>query len=98
MVLVMKIQLKKLSDQVIVLTGATSGIGLVTAREAAKRGARLVLAARNEDALRQLADEIRRGGGDAIHVVADVGKEDDVRGIADAAVRRFGAFDTWVNN
>ena len=54
----MKMKPKPVRDQVIVITGATSGIGLATARMAANRGARLVLAARSEDALRQLADEI----------------------------------------
>jgi short-subunit dehydrogenase len=91
-------KLKKLSAQVVVITGASSGIGLVTARTAAKRGARLVLAARNEDALRELTDEINSGGGEAIYVVADVGREEDVRRIASAARTRFGGFDSWVNN
>ena len=52
----------KLTGKVTIITGATSGIGLTTARMAAKRGARLVLVARNDEALRQLADEIRRDG------------------------------------
>ena len=94
----MTARLKKLSDQVIVITGASSGIGLVTARMAAKRGAKLVLAARNGDALTRLAGEIRRAGGEAVPVIADVGNEDDVRGIVRAAVARFGRFDTWINN
>ncbi|HXG64207.1 MAG TPA: SDR family oxidoreductase [Blastocatellia bacterium] len=94
----MNVQLKKLNEQVMVITGASSGIGLTTARMAAKRGARLVVAARSEDALRQLVDEIKAAGGEAIYVVADVGKEDDVRRIADAAIQHFGGFDTWVNN
>jgi short-subunit dehydrogenase len=94
----MAIRLKKLDEQTVVITGATSGIGLVTARMAAKRGARLVLAARSEDSLRQLANEIAANGGDAIYVVADVGREEDVRRIARVALDRFGAFDTWVNN
>ncbi|HEV2761404.1 MAG TPA: SDR family oxidoreductase, partial [Pyrinomonadaceae bacterium] len=89
---------RNLSDQVLVITGASSGIGLVTAREAARRGARLVLAARAEDALRQLVEEIRRGGGEAVHVVADVGVQEDVERIREEAVRHFGGFDTWVNN
>ena len=54
----MKLRLKKLNEQVIVITGATSGIGLVTARMAVARGARVVLAARNEEALRRVVDEI----------------------------------------
>lgn len=94
----MTISLKPLKEQVIVITGASSGIGLVTARMAAQQGAKLVLAARNEDALRQLVDEIRSKGGQAIYVVADVGQEEDVNRIADAAIAEFGDFDTWVNN
>ncbi|HEV2915681.1 MAG TPA: SDR family oxidoreductase [Pyrinomonadaceae bacterium] len=91
-------QLRKLKDQTIVVTGASSGIGLVTARMAAARGARLVLAARSEDALRRLTDELRATGAEAVYVVADVGREEDVRRISDAALRYFGGFDTWVNN
>ncbi|HKC65324.1 MAG TPA: SDR family oxidoreductase [Pyrinomonadaceae bacterium] len=94
----MSVQLKKLGEQVIVITGASSGIGLVTARMAARRGAKLVLAARSEEALRMLAGEMKAEGCEAVYVVADVGFEDDVRRIADAAVKRFGGFDTWVNN
>lgn len=94
----MSLKLKKLEDQVIVLTGASSGIGLTTARMAAKRGARLVLAARNEEALSALTDEIRSAGGQAIYVVADVGNEDEVQAIAKVAEDRFGGFDTWINN
>ena len=93
-----KVRLKKLGEQVIVLTGASSGIGLVTARMAARRGARLVLAARDEDALRNLAEEINAAGGEAIYVRADVGDLEDVRRVGEEAVRRFGGFDTWVNN
>lgn len=91
------VQLKRVRDQVIVLTGASSGIGLVTARAAARRGARLVLAARNEGALRQLAMEIELSGGQAAVCVADVGDEGQVRAIARTAMERFGGFDTWVN-
>ena len=94
----MNVQLKPLSEQVVVITGASSGIGLATARMAARRGARLVLAARSEDALRQLTDEITQGGGQATYVVADVGRAEDVRRIAEEAARRFGGFDTWINN
>lgn len=94
----MKVKLKKLKDQVMVITGASSGIGLTTARMAAKRGARLVLAARSENALRQLTDEIKRNGGEATYVVADVSKQEDVREIRRKAEQEFGGFDTWVNN
>jgi len=94
----MNVKLKPLADQVVVITGASSGIGLATARLAAQRGAKLVLAARSESALKQLVDEIRGKGGQAIHVVADVGREDDVRRIAAEAEAAFGGVDTWVNN
>ncbi|MBA2378558.1 MAG: SDR family oxidoreductase [Blastocatellia bacterium] len=94
----MKFKPKKLEDQVIVITGATSGIGLVTAREAAKRGAKVVLAARNEEALRNLADEINSSGGEATWADADVGNEEDVMKIAAEALSKFGTIDTWINN
>ena len=94
----MKLRLKKLKYQVMVVTGASSGIGLATARRAARRGARLVLAARSEADLEQLAQEIRSEGGQAVAVAADVAREEDVQRIAEAALREFGGFDTWVNN
>jgi short-subunit dehydrogenase len=94
----MKIKLKELKDQVIVITGASSGIGLVSARMAAKRGARLVLNARNEEALRRVSNEINSAGGKACYVVGDVADFEDVQKIANEAIRRFGGFDTWVNN
>ena len=94
----MAVKLKNLAEQIIVITGASSGIGLVTARKAAERGARLVLASRSEEALRQLTDEINRNGGEAIFVVANVANQEDVRAIARAAEESFGGFDTWINN
>ncbi|WP_247003776.1 SDR family oxidoreductase [Halosolutus gelatinilyticus] len=90
-------ELKPLDEQVIVITGASSGIGLATARMAADRGATVVAAARSEDALRKLTDELAAEGGEATHVVADVRDRDDVREIARVAEEEFGGFDTWVN-
>lgn len=94
----MPLRLKPLHEQTIVITGATTGIGLATARMAADHGARLVVAARDEASLIRLADETRRRGSDTLHVVVDVGEEEQVAQLADAAIERFGAFDTWVNN
>ena len=90
-------KLKKLNEQTIVITGASSGIGLTTARAAARAGAQLVLAARSENALRELTNQINNQGGAAIYVVADVGSQADVKNIADQAVAKFGGFDTWIN-
>jgi len=94
----MKITLLPLGEQVMVITGASSGIGLVTAKQAAERGARLVLAARNERDLERAVEEIRSRGGRAIHVIADVADPQQVDHIADRAVQEFGRIDTWVNN
>ncbi len=88
---------KPLSRQVVVITGATSGIGLATAIAAAKRGARLVLAARNADGLREVEARLAIGQR-CTGVVADVAKRADVDRIASVAIERFGGFDTWVNN
>jgi short-subunit dehydrogenase len=94
----MKIRLKPIERQTMVITGATSGIGLATARMAARRGAKLVLAARSEDALRKLVSELEAQGTRAICVTADVSREEDVQKIADKTTQRFAGFDTWVNN
>ena len=91
-------KLKPLGRQVIVLTGATSGIGLATARLAAERGAKLLLVARNEAALTQLAAEINGKGGHAAHAVADVANKAEVDAAAAKAVAEFGHFDTWIND
>lgn len=94
----MKLQLLPIHEQVMVVTGASSGIGLVTAREAARRGARVVLVARNETDLREAVDGIRRKGGRAIYVAADVADPSQVERIGAEAIRAFGRIDTWVNN
>jgi short-subunit dehydrogenase len=94
----MAVALKPLNQQVLVITGATSGIGLTTARMAAEKGAKLVLAARSEDDLQRLEEEINGFGGEAVAAVCDVGNQEDVRRLAETAVSRFGGFDTWVNN
>ena len=94
----MSVKLRKLNEQVMVITGATSGIGLTTARMAADQGAKLVLAARAAEALDELASELRVRGVEVATVAADVGNPADVERIGQAAMERFGRIDTWVNN
>jgi NAD(P)-dependent dehydrogenase (short-subunit alcohol dehydrogenase family) len=94
----MGIKLKPLRDQVIVITGATSGIGLATAKRAAERGARVVLCSRNDPELKHTASQIEQAGGTARSVVADVSNQADMERLAVTAVEEFGALDTWVNN
>lgn len=94
----MQARLKPLSEQTMVVTGATSGHGLAAALRAAKAGATVVLVSRDEDDLRKVRDRITREGGKADYVVADVGVETEVEHVAEEVVRRFGGFDTWVNN
>ena len=90
--------LKPLNRQVIVITGATSGIGLATAQEAAKQGAQLVLAARGADVLDAVVARFKALGQEAVGVVADVSERGQVERIAQAAIARVGRVDTWVNN
>jgi NADP-dependent 3-hydroxy acid dehydrogenase YdfG len=81
-------------DSVIVITGASAGIGAATARAASRAGARLVLAARREDRIADLADEL----GDAIAVRCDVTDQAQVDALVEAALGRFGRIDVLVNN
>jgi short-subunit dehydrogenase len=93
-----KLRLKPLDEQVLVITGGSSGIGRTTALLAAERGARVVLAARDRAALDDAAHAVEAAGGRVAVVAADVTEPDDVERVARVAGRAFGGFDTWVNN
>jgi short-subunit dehydrogenase len=94
----MGLKLKPIEQQVFVITGASSGIGLVTARTAARQGAKVVAAARSMGKLKTLVEELQREGAEALAVKADVSDQKQVEEIARAAVNQFGRIDTWVNN
>jgi NAD(P)-dependent dehydrogenase (short-subunit alcohol dehydrogenase family) len=87
-----------MSSSVILITGALTGIGRTTAALFAQQGARLVVSGRRDDAGQQLAAELRAAGAEVEFVRADVRQEEDVRGLIDRAVERFGRLDVAVNN
>lgn len=90
--------LKPLSEQVVVITGGSSGIGLATAEAAVRAGARVVIAARNEAALDSVAARLRADGGEVEVCAGDVSSAADIERIAETAIERFGRIDTWVND
>lgn len=91
-------KLKSLQDQVVVVIGASSGIGRASALALAERGAKVVVAARSEPGLISLVTEITAVGGDAAYHVCDVSDYAQVQQVAALAVERFGRIDTWVNS
>lgn len=94
----MPIALKQIAQQRIVITGATSGIGLATAEAAVAAGARVMLAARNAEALSRIQQRLEEAGGDVGILVVDIAEPDAAERLAAATLARFGGFDTWVNN
>ena len=88
----------RIAGKVVVLTGASSGLGRAAAIEFARKGARLVLAARGLEALEEVAAQCRAAGGEALVVEVDVTDEEAVRGLAARALELTGRIDVWVNN
>jgi short-subunit dehydrogenase len=88
---------RELSGSVVVITGASSGIGRAAAHAFAARRSKLVLAARAGEPLDEVAEECRRAGAEALAITTDVRDEGAVLGLADHAVERFGRIDVWVN-
>jgi NAD(P)-dependent dehydrogenase (short-subunit alcohol dehydrogenase family) len=91
------VQLKPITQQVVVVVGASSGIGRETALRFAQQGAKVVVSARSEQGLRSLVDEIRRAGGEATAIAADVAEFEQVKAVAERAVQAYGRLDTWVH-
>src|SRR5205809_3690501 len=84
--------------KVVVITGASSGIGEATALLLAQRGAKVVLGARGSDRLQALANRIAAGGGEAVYAPTDVRRRNDVSAIVKLACERYGKLDVLVNN
>ena len=94
----MEINLKPAGAQVIVVFGASSGIGRLTALEFAKKGAKVCAAARSEAGLKSLISEIEENGGEAFYVTADAAKFEQVKAVAEKTVERYGRLDTWIHS
>ncbi len=94
----MQIKLKPISVQVVVIFGASSGIGRQAALDFAERGAKVVVSARSEAGLKSLVEEIENKGGEAHYLIADAADFEQVKNVADATVERFGRLDTWVHS
>ena len=87
-----------IAGKIVVITGASSGLGEATARQLSAEGACVVLGARRVDRLQSLAGELTRGGGKALAVATDVTRADQVKALVDAAVQAYGRIDVMINN
>jgi NAD(P)-dependent dehydrogenase (short-subunit alcohol dehydrogenase family) len=90
-------RLKPVEEQVMVLMGASSGIGRETALRFAERGAKVVVSARSENGLTSLVEEIQAKGGEAIAIPTEVSEFEQVKAVADGAVEAYGRLDTWIH-
>jgi NADP-dependent 3-hydroxy acid dehydrogenase YdfG len=87
-----------IEGKVVVITGASSGLGEATARYLSERGARVVLGARRAERIQSLAADLVSKGGQAVAVVTDVTRHEDVKALVDTAVQTFGRVDVLINN
>lgn len=90
--------MSNIQDKVVIITGASSGIGEATAKELASKGAKLILAARREDRLKRLQQDIQNTGGQAIYKITDVTSNEQMEELAEVALKEFGKIDVLVNN
>ena len=88
----------RLKGKVAVITGCSSGVGAVTAQKFAAEGAKVVISARRQQQLEEVADKIRAAGGEVLPVVGDISKPEDAQALIDKAVEAYGAVDVLVNN
>jgi len=87
-----------MKDKVVIITGASSGIGKALAYEMASRGARVVIAARTSDVLKTIEQDLLSKGKSVMAVTADVSREEDCRNLINATVQKFGRIDVLINN
>ena len=87
-----------LQDKVVMITGASRGLGRALALAFSREGANLVITSRNEDALKPVAEEVEGAGAEVLAIAADVSKSEDVEKLLSAAAERFGRIDVLVNN
>jgi NADP-dependent 3-hydroxy acid dehydrogenase YdfG len=85
-------------SKVVVITGASSGMGEATAKLLAKDGNKLVLGARRENRLQEIAKDIEELGGEAVYAATDVTNDDEVEALAKLAIDKFGRIDVWINS
>jgi len=93
-----KFKARAINEQVIVITCGSNGIGLATARLAASKGAKVILAAKTRDDIDEVIDEINASGGQALAVTADPAKLEDIINLKNKSLQKFGRIDTWINN
>lgn len=90
--------MKSFKDKVVIVTGASSGIGEAVAREFALKGSKVVLAARSEEKLSRITSEINRFNKNVFYIITDVSREEDCRNLIETTVNKFGTIDILVNN
>ncbi|MGO4543485.1 SDR family oxidoreductase [Paenibacillus sp. 2TAB23] len=90
--------MEQVQPKVVIITGASSGIGEATAKLLAQQGAKVVLAARREERLKTIVNEIKQDGGEAVYIQADVVSSEDMQKLAQFALDQYGRIDVLVNN